>query len=241
MPPNRPPADDAPAMDTRSHILTIAARLLAEHGREALTTRAVVAAAGVQQPTLYRLFGDKAGLLDAVAERGLADYVTAKTSLSADPDPLADFRGGWDRHMAFGLAHPALFAIIWGDPDPTRVSPAAAAGQAALQLKVRALAATGLLRVTEKRAAGLAHAACTGAVLTLLDTPGAARDAGLAIAAREAVIEAITHAGPVIAQPGPPGAAIALKATLDQIASLTPGEKLLLAELLDKIGGESGA
>jgi AcrR family transcriptional regulator len=36
-------------------------------GRRAVTTRAVAAGAGVQAPTIYRLFGDKDGLLDALA------------------------------------------------------------------------------------------------------------------------------------------------------------------------------
>ncbi|WP_338419811.1 TetR family transcriptional regulator [Streptomyces klenkii] len=36
-----------------------------------MTTRAVAAAAGVQAPAIYRLFGDKDGLLEAVAEQRL--------------------------------------------------------------------------------------------------------------------------------------------------------------------------
>ena len=36
-------------------------------------------AAGVQPPTLYRLFGDKDGLIDAVAEHVMATYVAAKS------------------------------------------------------------------------------------------------------------------------------------------------------------------
>ena len=227
--------------DLRSRILAAAARLLAEGGRDALTTRAVVAAAGIQQPTLYRLFGDKTGLLEAVAEHGLAAYVAEKATAASDPDPLADFRAGWDRHVAFGLAHPALFAITWGDPNPTRVSPAAEAGQVALRRKVHALAAAGLLRVSEERAAGLTHAACTGAVLTLLDTPEGSRDLEMATAAREAVIAAITHIAPATTQPGPASAAIALRASLEQAAMLTPGERHLLGELLARIAHGTAA
>lgn len=231
------PADDGPLPDARRRILAIAARLLAEGGREALTTRAVTTAAGVQQPTLYRLFGDKTGLLDAVAEHGLAAYVADKTTLTPSLDPLADFRAGWDRHVGFGLAHPALFVIIWGDPDPKRVSPAAEAGQVALRRKVHALATAGLLRLSEERAVRLTHAACTGAVLSMLDMPESVRDPELATDAREAMIAAITHATPVMGKPGPAGAAIALRASLDQVATLTPGERHLLDELLSRIAG----
>ena len=229
------PADNDPSPDTRGRILAIAADLLAEGGRGALTTRAVTAAAGVQQPTLYRLFGDKIGLLNAVAEHGLAHYVAGKAARASSPDALEDFRAGWDLHVGFGLAHPALFAIIWGDPNPGRVSPAAEAGQAALHRKVRALAVAGLLRINEDRAASLTHATCTGAVLALLGMPKRVRNPGLATDAREAVVAAIANAAPSTKRPGPAGAAIALRASLDEAAMLTPGERHLLGELLDRI------
>ena len=63
---------------SRQRIIEAAADLLAHEGREALTTRAVAAAAGVQPPTIYRLFGDKDGLLDAVIEHGYATFLAAK-------------------------------------------------------------------------------------------------------------------------------------------------------------------
>ena len=63
------------ALETRQRIVEAAARLLEEGGREAVSTRAVSAAAGVQAPTIYRIFGDKRGLLDAVASHGLAAYL----------------------------------------------------------------------------------------------------------------------------------------------------------------------
>lgn len=221
--------------DVRGRILAAAARLLAEQGREALTTRAVVEAAGVQQPTLYRLFGDKSGLLDALAEQALATYVADKALAASEPDALADFRAGWDRHVAFGLSHPALFAIIWGSPDSGKVSPAAVAGQVALRRKVHALAEAGLLRVGEDRAVGLTHAACTGAVLTLLDTPVSRRDSDLPVAAREAVVAAITREAPSMDRSGPAGAAITLRASLPRLDVFSPGEQHLLGELLDRI------
>ncbi|MGC4948582.1 TetR family transcriptional regulator, partial [Streptomyces sp. DT224] len=46
----------APAESNRRRIIAAATRLLAEKGREAVSTRAVGAAAGVQAPTIYRLF-----------------------------------------------------------------------------------------------------------------------------------------------------------------------------------------
>ncbi|MDQ2795770.1 MAG: TetR/AcrR family transcriptional regulator, partial [Actinomycetota bacterium] len=47
-------------------MIDVAARLLQEEGPAAVTTRGVALAAGVQAPAVYRLFGDKDGLLEAV-------------------------------------------------------------------------------------------------------------------------------------------------------------------------------
>ena len=55
------------AADTRERILDAAAELLVSGGTDGVSTRAVAAAAGVQAPTLYRLFGDKQGLLEAAS------------------------------------------------------------------------------------------------------------------------------------------------------------------------------
>lgn len=107
----------------RVRILEAASALIATGGRDAATTRRVAVAAGVQAPTIYRLFGDKEGLLDAVAEHGLGVYVAAKGALQPNPDPVQELREGWDTHVAFGLAHPALFSIMSGNHDARRLSP----------------------------------------------------------------------------------------------------------------------
>ena len=68
---------------TRAQLVAVAAHLLATHGPDAVTTRAVALAAGVQAPTIYRLFGDKNGLLGAVAEHGFASYLARKPPVGA--------------------------------------------------------------------------------------------------------------------------------------------------------------
>jgi len=65
---------------TQAAIVEVAARLLDTGGPDAVTTRAVAAEAGVQAPTIYRLFGDKDGLLEAVAEQVMATFVSAKAA-----------------------------------------------------------------------------------------------------------------------------------------------------------------
>ncbi len=232
--------DDTDIDDVRVRIIEAAAGLIASGGRDAATTRAVAAAAGVQAPTIYRLFGDKRGLLDAVAEHGLGAYIAEKSAREPHPDPVQDLRDGWDMHVEFGLANPELFAIMSSDPHPPSPSTAFAAGLNILRRRIRNIALAGRLRVSEERAVALVQSMGTGTVLTLLRTPEQRRDAGLSAAAREAVIAAITGHPVAPSNPGPGGAASALRSSLDWTHVLTAGERHLLEELLDRIANAGG-
>jgi AcrR family transcriptional regulator len=203
--------------ETRANIVGTAARLLHEEGPSALTIRAVAHAAGLQPPALYRFFEDKDALLDAVAEHVFTTYVAGKARTGSGDDPVAELRAGWDAHLAFGLANPALFGLL---VTPGRTSPAAEAGLAVLRARVHRIAEAGRLRVPERRAAELVHAAGTGAVLTLLASPPQDRDPGLADALREAVLRAILTDAPADSPAPPP--------------KLTDAERALLAEWLDR-------
>jgi AcrR family transcriptional regulator len=229
------PDEESPAGDVRARILTVAGELIASGGRDAATTRAVAAGAGVQAPTIYRLFGDKRGLLDAVAEHGLMAYVAAKGMRAPHPDPVQDLRDGWDMHVAFGLAHPGLFAIISGDHQARQLSPAMAAGRNVLRRRIKNIALAGRLRVSEARALSIVQSVGTGVVLTLLGEPKAQRDPGLSDAARDMVIATITYEQITKTDPGHRGAAAALHAALDQTSVLSSGERQFLGELLDRI------
>src|SRR5438132_3799934 len=101
--------------DARTRIVRAATGLLASGGRNAVTTRAVSAAAGVQPPTIYRHFGDMQGLLGVVARETLAVHVREQASRALTSDPVEDLRRGWDLHIAFGLAHPDAFALLYSE------------------------------------------------------------------------------------------------------------------------------
>ena len=221
-------------MNTRERIVEAAAALLTEGGREAVSTRAVSAAAGVQAPTIYRTFGDKQGLLDAVATHGFRAYLEEKTEQVPTDDPVADLRTGWDVHVGFGLANPALYALIYGEPRPGRPTPAATAAADLLAKRIRRVAEAGRLRVTEERAAQVVHAAGCGTTLTLIAEPPDRRDLTVSTTTREAVIAAITIDAPV-ASPGAASAAVALRAALPSTSALTVHERALLTEWLDRI------
>jgi len=233
--------ESAPGDEVRWRILEAALGLIDAGGRDAATTRAVAAAAGVQAPTIYRLFGDKGGLLDAVAEFALTRYVAEKSARTPHPDPVDDLRSGWDLHVAFGLAHPGLFAIMSGEARAT--SPAAAAGLEVLRRRVRNIARAGRLRVSEERAVALLRAMGVGTVLALISEPEHERDPGLSAAAREAAVVAITGETVPRAGRGASVAATTLRASLGETAVLSAGERHLLEELLDRIadgGSRSG-
>jgi AcrR family transcriptional regulator len=219
----------------RARILAATADIIAKGGRDAATTRSVAAAAGVQAPAIYRLFGDKSGLLDAAAEHGLKRYVAQKSFQASHDDPVEELRAGWDLHVAFGLANPGLFVIMSGDPRPRAMSPALSAAMAVLRQRIRNIALSGRLRVSEDRAIMLLHAVGTGTVFALLAQPEHQRDPELSAIAREAVIAAITGAAVRGAASGAAGAAVAMNAALGQTNVLSEGERQLMSELLIRI------
>src|SRR3954454_20607792 len=98
--------------EVRATIIEAASRLLRAEGVRGVTTRAVAAAAGVQPPTIYRLFGDKDGLLDAVAGLVLQEYMQEKRRLiGGSNDPAVDLRRMWDLHIDFGLNEPNAYLL----------------------------------------------------------------------------------------------------------------------------------
>lgn len=231
--------------DTRAKIVDVAARLLREQGPAAVTTRGVAEAAGVQAPAIYRLFGDKDGLLEAVAEHVMATQVSAKAAIVAaasadDVDPLEDLRAGWRAQIEFGLANPSLFRLL-SDPDRVRHSPAAHSGRQVLEARIRRVAATGRLRVSEQRAADLIQAAGTGVIQTLLAAPPERRDVGLAEHMYEAVLRQILKDAPGPADDGPLSAVVAFRAVAPTLGVLSEGERRLLTEWLDRAVGDLDA
>ena len=221
--------------DARSRILEAAALMVAEGGVAALTTRAVAAAASVQAPTLYRLFGDKRGLLDAVAEHGLAAYVAGKLQTEPHPDPVQNLREAWHDFVAFGLANPAVFAIMNDIGRGGPRSPATLAGIAVLRERVERIARAGRLCVPEDRAVALIHAVGTGMVSTLLSTPSEERDPGLSQLALDGVMAVIVDEPAAEPQNGAAALAIGLRAHLTETEALSPGERQLMGELLDRL------
>ncbi|MBB5857759.1 TetR/AcrR family transcriptional regulator [Amycolatopsis umgeniensis] len=218
---------------TKERLVRAAAELLLDGGREALSTRAVSAAAGVQAPTLYRTFGDKEGLLDAVASYGFKSYLSGKRALGETDDPVRDLRHGWNLHVEFGLSQPAFYMLMYGEP---RVREARQEADAMLRRIIERIAEAGRLRVPVELAAQLVHATGMGVILSLIASPPGLPNPDLIIAAREHVIAAVTTDTAESAS-DIPSRAIALKAALEKEPgdALTPAEHAMLAEWLDRI------
>jgi len=219
---------------TRAQLVEVAAELLASQGPAAVTTRSVALAAGLQAPTIYRLFGDKNGLLDAVVQHGFASYLARKPSLDAHGDPVDSLRAGWELHVGFGLANPELFRLMYTalrTPDGRAI---AAAGIGVLRARVHRVAEAGRLRVTERRAVDLIAAAGAGVVFTLINQAEDERDDTLADTAWQSVCATIlTDASS--ATTGPAAAAVTLRAALPDLTAFTAAERALLSDWLDRI------
>jgi AcrR family transcriptional regulator len=73
----RPPEDE---------ILFVAARLFAEHGFAGTSTRAIAAAAGLRQPSLFHWFPSKEAILERLLERSLAPSLAFAEQVAAERD-----------------------------------------------------------------------------------------------------------------------------------------------------------
>ncbi|MFG2358804.1 TetR/AcrR family transcriptional regulator [Streptomyces sp. NPDC048521] len=236
----------------RERILRAAANLLAEGGREAVSTRSVSAAAGVQAQTIYRQFGDMQGLLDEVAQRGFASYLAEKQANLASGDAVEQLRHGWDLHVAFGLANPALYRLLYTDPRPGEGATVMGEAYDILVQLVTRVAEAGRLRMSVEAAAAMIHAAGIGVTVTLISASAAGllpEHEGLSENTRDAVLAALiadeqdTATAESRADRGARHA-VALKALLDEEDGpqpFSPGEHLLLTEWLTRLTGRPGS
>jgi AcrR family transcriptional regulator len=224
--------------EVRGRIAAAAAELLAHGGRAAVTTRAVASRAGVSPPTIYRLFGEKDGLLSAVAEYGYARFAAAKSPLRPSGNPVEDLRSAWSLAVEFGLDNPELFLLIYSEPHSGAMTAAARTGAERMHARIRRVAAAGRLRVKEPLAADIMQATARGTVLSWLDQPQDARDPAFITAMREAMISAVTTESATVPEPGRASAARTLKANLPGQTSLSPAEQHLLTDWLDRLAAE---
>src|SRR5690242_16928973 len=109
-----PPRERADAARNRAAVLAAAASLFAEHGVQAVSMDMVAAAAGVGKGTLFRRFGDKAGLAVALLddqERALQEAILfgpAPLGPNGAATPAERLQSFVDAYLDYLLAHLAL-------------------------------------------------------------------------------------------------------------------------------------
>ncbi|XVU29240.1 TetR/AcrR family transcriptional regulator [Actinoplanes sp. CA-054009] len=222
----------------RAALVEAAERQLAASTDGDIATRAVCEEVGVTQPVLYRLFGDKRGLLDAVADAGFERYARRKADLEVSDDPVADMYAGWDDHMAFAAENPALYQLMFAP----RAGSASSAHRRILELLEATLtrtAAAGALRTTPRLAAQLILPANIGVALSRIAQPSLFDDPALSHRARDAVFTAV-----LTERPAPDDGSDPVRAGARQLRSrlalsgtpkLEPTEAALLNRWLERI------
>lgn len=221
-------------MSTRSLIIKQAAELLAASPNGDVSTRAVCEAAGVGQPVMYRIFGDKEGLLAAVADCVWGEYLDSKRIAVPSADPLQDVRDGWDNHTAFALAHPHAYRLVFAT---ALSSPPDAAEEAMslLQRILERLAAQGRLRMNPAKAARIVMAANSGIALALILRPSQFSDSSLSAVMREATLNSVVSDTGTPVSDAVEVAAVTLQTGLASSTAFTSAESGLLTEWLTRI------
>jgi len=224
-------------MDTRTKMLEAAEALLDTSPDGDISTRAVCEAVGVGAPMLYRLFGDKAGLLSAVVDYGFDRYLATKRAAAPSDDPVADLQSGWDTHVTFALAHPTVYRLMYS-PSFSTVPSAAKEALRLLRDVLDRCAAAGRLRVNPGIAAQTIMSANVGVALSLVTQPDVYVDPDLSTRVRDAVhARLLTTDKPASTTPDVATTALQLSAQLraSPTTSLTSTELALLHEWLDRL------
>ncbi|GAA1458994.1 TetR/AcrR family transcriptional regulator [Williamsia maris] len=178
----------------RDRILDAATGLLADGGRDAVTTRAVSAEANVQAQTIYRHFGDMRSLLQTVAADGFQRFLTANTRHEHGTDPVGELRAGWDLHIEFAQANPAIYTLMYGERRLGPGGDESTQVYEVLRRIVERAAAAGRLALPVDTAAAMIYATGIGVAMTLITTDPATLPAAQSLSAntRDAVLGAVT-------------------------------------------------
>ena len=93
------PRERSDAARNREALLAAAARLVEEHGVDAVTMDSVAAAAGVGKGTVFRRFDSREGLMAALLNRSETEW---QGQVISGPPPLGPGAPPLDRLLAFG-------------------------------------------------------------------------------------------------------------------------------------------
>ena len=189
-----------PVLSTRESILAAAEAILARGGEDALSIRELCARVGVTAPTVYHHFGDKDGLVAEVVDACFAEFDQALADGAVPADPVDGLSAEFERYVAYGVAHPAHYRLLFQRrlPKPT---PSALASYARLERMVADIAAVGRLRVPVDDAAPAFWAAAHG-VTTLVIAGFLPKSAAAIQHVRDSLVAHLTTPPPRAARGG---------------------------------------
>lgn len=95
-------------------LIAVARTLLERDGPEALSLRAVAQGAGVSRTAPYNHFDDKEALLAALAEDGFRALADGQRDAAAAATGGAGLVAIGRAYIAFALAHPQLYRLMYG-------------------------------------------------------------------------------------------------------------------------------
>jgi AcrR family transcriptional regulator len=125
--------------DLRAALVEVGLRLLAERDVKGVSLREMAREVGVSATSVYRHFPDKAALMLALAQDGLARLAAAQQDAAGGKEGVASFTATGRAYVRFALANPALFRLIF-----TSSAELHAKGEAASLQMLRANAAAAL-------------------------------------------------------------------------------------------------
>lgn len=104
--------------DLRNALVTAALKLLEKEGTADFSLRELAKRLGVSAPALYTHFADKDALLVAVAVAGFAKLKAAlEAAVQQNAEPEAQFLAMGRAYVQFGVAHPALYRLMFAGEE----------------------------------------------------------------------------------------------------------------------------
>lgn len=100
----------------RERLLEEATRLLALGGRDGVSLRVLASSCGTSTTAVYRLFGDRARLLEVVLLRAAEEFARAQSEAVEAEDPERSLLELARAYRTWALAHPHRFLVLF-DPS----------------------------------------------------------------------------------------------------------------------------
>lgn len=125
----------------KARALDAAATLLAEHGADDLSLRAIAETAGIGLASIYHYFENKDELLLSLALMGFDDLRRDIVTGQADPEFGSPMRGSARAFFAFAQLRPALFSLMFSERLMTRHRALREAERGALDVYIAAVKA----------------------------------------------------------------------------------------------------